>query len=174
MDDLRTILFKAGIPTYITKVITPIPTGAMNEIPISKTIPKQIGLIFGVALYTDSTDPQNNPQITTANATVLYWNLKDGTTIFIDSLRLTDMIYNPAGFPNVNPARYLPVNIPGTFDISTSFFSNPTGIISAAPPIAPTVIQQTFWYVSTEGYIWLMQNKYVDDTYIDAYIKAKR
>ncbi len=173
--DVRTILFKAGIPTYISKIITSIPTGPASqlEIPISKTIPKQIGLIFGMAIYTDGVDPANNPLITSNDATNLYLNFKDGPTLFEDSLRLSDLNFNPSGFPNVNDKRYLDVNIPGNFDISTSSYTNPTGIISNNESGKKTVITLQLWFISTDSYIWLMDKGYVDKEYAEQFIKSK-
>ena len=126
-----------------------------------------------MSIYADSVDPANNPDITSANSTNLFLNFKDGPTIFVDSLRLSDLNYNPAGFPNVNPERYLPVNIPGNFDLSTSFYANPTGIVSAAAPAAPTVIQLELWFISTEAYKWLMSKGYVDKEFAEQFTKSK-
>ena len=156
------IIAKAGINTYFTSVTTPVPTAAQTNIQIAKTIPKQIGLIYGISTYTDTVDPGNNPFITTTDASNLYLFLKDGPTEFFERIRLDELIWTFAGFPNINFRRFLPVNIFGTFDLSTSQYVNPTGIVSAAPPAAPTVIRLNMWFISTASTAELMRKGFIE------------
>jgi len=171
---MREILFKAGIPTYVTSIITPIPTAVQVTLPIAKTIPQQIGLIFGLSIYADTVDPSNNPLITTANAQSLYMVLKDGPTDFFQPVRLSDMLQEFAGVPVIRNEKYLPVNIPGNFDLSTSSYLNPTGIVSAVAPALATVIMLDIWFISTEAYIWMMKKGFVEREFIEGFIKSKR
>lgn len=168
---MKEILFKTGVPTYVTNIITPIPTTAQRAIPIAKTIPQQIGLIYGLAQYTDTVDPNNVNLITFANAQELYLNFKDGPTEFFQTVRLDSMVYTLAGFPDQNEERYLKVNIPGNFDMSTSSYLNPGGITAAE---TATNIMLQLWFISTESYIWLMKRGYLDDTYAAQFIESKK
>lgn len=168
---MQEILFKTGVPSYVTNIITPIPTTAQRAIPIAKNIPQQVGLIYGLATYTDTVDPNNVNLITFANAQELYLNLKDGPTEFFQTVRLDALIFPLAGFPNQNPDTYMKVNIPGNFDMSTSNYLNPGGITAEA---AATNIMLQLWFISTESYIWLMKKGYLDDTYAQQFIDSKR
>lgn len=161
---IEDIISKAGIPTYITKLVSQIPAAATLEIPMPKTIPKQIGLIYGLFTYTDTVDPANNPLITSADASVLYMVLKDGPDEFIQSIRLDDLQNTIVGVPLSRTERYYRCNIPGNFDLSTSFFQNPTGIVSAPVPAAPTVIVIGVRFISTESVKFLVEHKYLDES----------
>lgn len=170
---MRDLLFKWAIPTYVTTITTAIPVNGQLKIEIGKKLPDQIGLIFGMAIYADTVDEANNPLITTANAQALYINLTDGPTQFFETIRLSDMLNEFAGTPVVKAEKYLPVNIPGNFDLSKSNYINPGLIVSAAPPALPTVIKLELWFVSTAAYVFLMKKGVVDDTYIARYEKSK-
>ena len=150
-----------GIPSYRTSILTPLPSGVTAEIQIAKQLPTQIGRIFGLSVYTDTVTPANQPLITSADATNLYINLKHGATEFYETTRLDDLNFNPAGVPVLPADKWLPVNIPGDFDLSTSKYFNPTGIVSAAAPAAPTFIMLNLWYISTEAYKTLQSKGYV-------------
>lgn len=166
------VLFAHGIPTYTMALSSPIPTTNENQIIISKQIPQQVGLIFGIYVYTDTVTPSNNPLITFTDATNLYLVLKDGPTDFFQPIRLDSLMFSFPGFPNIVEKRYLDVLIPGTFDLSTSFYSNPTGIVSAAAPALATTIMLGLWYISTESYIYLIRNKIVSENAM-RFIQAK-
>lgn len=148
-----------GIPSYRTTIFTPLPTGVTTEIQIAKQLPTQIGRIFGMSVYCDTVTPANQPLITTANATNLYLNLVHGATKFFEVTRLDDLNYNPAVATIAVQAleKWLPVNIPGDFDLSTSVYFNPTGIVSAVPPAAPTNIALNLWYISEAAYKTLVK-----------------
>lgn len=168
---MQDLLIKTGIRSYVTSIISPVPTAAQIQIPIAKTIPSQVGLIYGMAIYTDTDDPQGNNLITFANAQELYMVLKDGPTEFLFNIRLDAMIFNLAGFPNLNPQGFLNVAIPGNFDMSTSYYQNPTGIVSGE---ATTTIMLQLWYISTESYIWLMEKNYIDASFLQQFKASKR
>lgn len=167
------LLQKAGVPSYVTTIITPIPTAQQLTIPIAKTIPQQVGLIFGMSIYADTVDPSNNPLITTANAQALYMVLKDGPTEFFQQVRLSDMLQEFAGTPIVRPEKFMPVNIFGNFDLSTSSYVNPGLIVSAPVPAQPTVIMLDLWFISTEAYKWMMSKNYVDSTFATQFTNSK-
>jgi hypothetical protein len=168
------LIQKAGVPSYVTSIITPLPTNGQLTIPIAKTIPQQVGLIFGMAIDADTVDPANNPLITTANAQALYMVLKDGPTEFFQTIRLSDMLNEFAGSPVIRDKKYMPVNILGNFDLSTSFYNNPGLIVSAPVPALPTVIKLNLWFISTEGYEWMGSKGYVDNTFMSQFTQSKR
>lgn len=170
---MQEILVKTGIPSYVTNIISPIPLSNQLQIPIAKTIPQQIGYIYGLTILTDTSDPQNNNLITLTQAQLLYLVLKDGPTEFFQQIRLDQMVFTPAGFPNLNPNNYMPVNIPGNFDLSTSYYQNPTGVVSV-PDNPTTTIMLQLWFISTESYEWLMKKNYIDATYAQEFIRSKR
>lgn len=145
-------LFYLGIPTYRTTIFTPIPLTPQLTISLPKQLPTQIGRIIGLSVIADTVTPDNSPLITTTNAQNLYLFLRDGATEFFETVRLDDMLFNFAGVAAPDGRRYLPVNIPGDFDLSTSAFINPTGIVSAPAPAAATTIALNLWYISTNTY----------------------
>lgn len=145
-------LIKLGIPSYVTQIFTDIPTNAELNIQIAKQLPTQIGRIYGLSIYTDTVTPDNKPLITTTDAMNLYINLKHGATDFFENIRLDDMLSNFTGVPTLPSQKWLPVNIPGDFDLSTSSYINPTSIVSAAAPAAATVIALNLWYISQKAY----------------------
>ena len=158
MESMLSYQWLYGIPTYRTTIFTAIPTDLNSNIPLPKQLPTQIGLIYGVSTQCDTVDPNNRTLITTAQAQNLYLTLKDGATEFFEQVRLDDLLYNFAGVPEPSGKRYLDVRIPGTFDLSTSFFDNPTGILSPAPPLSAIVIPLTVWYIDRLTYIYLLDN----------------
>lgn len=164
------ILVKYGIDSYRMSIYTPIPSTAEQQIPISKQIPQQVGLIFGLSTYTDTVTPANQNLITTTNAGNLYLTFKDGPTEFFQPIRLNEMIYDFIGFPNTNQDRYMPVNINGNFDMSTSYYANPTNIVAGE---TNPFIALNLWYISTNSYVWLMENKIIEQN-IDNFLRGKR
>lgn len=168
---MQELLIKTGIPSYVTNIISPIPTTAQVQIPIAKNIPQQVGMIYGLSILTDTNAPGDQDLITFANAQDLYLVLKDGPTEFFQQVRLDQMVFNLAGFPNLNPDSYLRVAIPGNFDLSTSYYQNATGIVSVD---TTKVIMLQLWYISTESYKWLMKKGYIDGEYAQQFINSKR
>lgn len=168
---MQELLLKTGIPSYVTNIISPIPTTNQLQIPIAKTIPQQIGYIYGITFLTDTEDPNDDTMITFAQAQQLFLVFKDGPTEFFQQIRLDQAVLPLAGFPNLNNRPYLPVNIPGNFDLSTSYFQNPTGIVSVD---TITTIFMQLWFISTESYKFLMDKGYIDGTYAKEFIRSKR
>jgi len=143
------MLMKLGVPTLTTTIYSPIPTTASQQIEIAKQLPTQIGRIYGMAIYCDSVTPDNKDLITTTDSQFLYLTLKEGMANFIEDLRLDDMVSVFSGSPVSRPLPYLSVNIPNTFDLSTSFYANPTGILAGANN---KTIALKLWYISIETY----------------------
>jgi len=163
MDSLYSLILKYGLPSYLTNIISPVPVTAQVSIQIAKKLPTQIGRIYGLSIYTDTVAPDASPLITTTDAQVLYLNLVDGATKFYSPVRLDEMNFNFAGVPTPGESpRYMPVNLP-RFDLSTSEFINPTGIISAPAPAVATVILLNFHYISFDAWNYLLQKKVVFD-----------
>lgn len=148
--DFHYWMIKQGIPYYRAAINTQISTENQLNIPLPKQLPTDIGRVFGLSTYCDGFSTDNSPLITSANAQNLYLNLKDGATDFFTPVRLDDLQFNFAGVPDKGE-RYLPVNIP-RFDLSTSFFINPTGIVSAASPAKAKVITLNVWYININTY----------------------
>lgn len=171
---MKEILLRWGIPSYVTNIISPVPVQAQLTIPIAKTIPQQIGYIFGMNIYTDSADPNNDTLISYPEAQNLYMVLKDGPTEFFQLMRLDSLVNTIAGFPNVNPDSYTEVAIPGNFDLSTSYYQNPAGVVSTIEPAVSKTIMLQMWFVSTESYLWLMKKGVIDASYAEQFIRSKR
>jgi hypothetical protein len=161
MDSLYSLILKYGLPSYVTSIITPVPATAQLQLQIAKKLPTQIGRIYGLSTYTDTIAPDASPLITTTDAQAIYLNLVDGATKFYTPVRLDELNFNFAGVPTPGEApRYMPVNLP-RFDLSTSEYINPSGVISAAPPAAPTVIMLNFHYIAFEAWNFLLKQKVV-------------
>lgn len=152
-------LTELGIPTYRQAIKTAISNQTQLNIPLPKQLPKDIGRIIGLSVYCDTVDPENNPLITTTNAENLYLALKDGATEFFIPVRLDDLLFNFAGVPVLSGEKYYPVNIPGDFDLSTSYYINPTLITS--PPDTSIMIQLNIHYINVHDYDTLIKKGFV-------------
>jgi len=154
------MLLHWGTPTYTTTLYTPLPAVAQTKLTIAKQLPTQIGWIYGFSIHCDTVTPDNDPLISTSEAQNLYMTLKHGATDFYEDVRLDDMLTVYGGTPNQRPLNYLPASIPGDFDLSTSYYKNPTGIVT--PPPAPGVgtltIALQIWYISMVTYNTLIAN----------------
>lgn len=151
------ILFKLGIPTYSTTIYTPLPATPTLQNKIASQLPKSIGRIYGLQIYADTVTPDNKPLITTTDAQNLYITLKDGVNNFYEEVRLSDMLSEFAGVPTTRPLNYLPVNIPRTIDLSTSFYLNPTLI----PGALNKTIALKLWYITPAVYDLMVEKKFV-------------
>lgn len=140
---------KLGIPTLTTTIYSPIPATADNTIKIAVQLPTQIGRIYGLATYADSVTPAGQDLITTTDAQNLYLTLKEGMANFLEDVRLDDLLTSFSGTPVQRPYPYLPVNIPNTFDLSTSLYANPTNILAGANN---KTIALKLWYISIDTY----------------------
>lgn len=163
---LEDILFTYGIDTYLMSILTNLPAVGEAVNPIAKQIPQQVGLIYGLSTYTDTVSPTNQTLISSADAENIYLTFKDGPTEFYQPQRMDSLIFKSAGFPNNNPNNYLPVFIQGNFDLSTSFYANPTAVISKT-------IMLNLHYISTESYVALMEKGVVLDD-ANRFLKGKR
>lgn len=152
MDSTLLWLTQLGIPTLKQTIITTISPNVQRNIPLPKQLPKDIGRIIGLSTYCDTVDPQNNPLITTAQAQILFLALKSGATEFYTPVRLDDLLFNFAGVPSPSGLKYHSVNIPGDFDLSTSYYINPTLIVSAAAPAPPITIMLNLLYINVNTY----------------------
>lgn len=146
--DRNTMLFRMGIATWTTDIVTPLPAnnaglGSAN-FPIGKVLPTDIGFIYGISTYADSIDPDGNALITTTQAQGIYVTLKDGATSFYEDMKLSDFLNEFAGSPVVRPDKYTPTNIP-RFDISKSFYSNPNLFVNATIRLKLWYIQENDW-----------------------------
>lgn len=161
--DLEGEFLKLGIITFADDVVTNIPTAPTNEIQIANILQQDIGWIYGLSMYADSVDPQGNTLMTTTQAQNIYLQLRNASVNFMQYIRLDDLLNTFAGSPNVRPRRYLPVNIPGTymaaeehrssskFDISTSSYLNPTGVVSPGGAAPPVVLRLKMWYINSQN-----------------------
>lgn len=147
-------LLQLGIPSYRVSINTTVVNQAKIE--IAESMPNQIGWIYGLSVYTDSVTPENVAQITMANSRALYLNLKDAATDFFETIRLDELNYqsNAVGVPANNNERYTPVGIPGSIDLSQSYYFNPTIITSG-------VIMLNLWYISDRSYSQLVNGKII-------------
>ena len=163
---LHDIIIKYGIPSYFESIQTDIPTGAGQlNIPIAAILPTQIGRIYGISTYVQMTGAtktaDNKTLITVAQAGLLFLNLKWGATNFIQNLRMSELISEPAGLnavatpiSNDNGVNYLPVNIPWDFSLDQSSYINPSLINSGT-------ICLNLWYISKQTYETMIKENIV-------------
>jgi len=151
--DFQSILFNLGCPTWVEDVQTTLPAVASAKQQIGNQLPTNIGYIYGLATYTDGVDADNNTLISTTDASNLYLTLQDGPTQFYQQIRLWDLLTVFAGTPVLRPQPYTPVNIP-YFDLSKSFYQNPTGVVDATIRLKLYYIQMDAWVVLKKKYNW--------------------
>jgi hypothetical protein len=161
--DFQTNLLRLGLNSYRTTAFVPIPTGGQQKIPVGKTMPTNVGRIWGMSIYADTIGPNGETLITTTQAQNLYLTFKDSSTEFFETVRLDEMLFNFAGVPTPSGQKWLPVNLPGQFDLSTSFIQNPTLIASPAPPVQPIVIPITIWFISYKSNAKLLNEGFILD-----------
>lgn len=138
--DIVTQFFRMGVNTWVTDIITAIPTPAATTFQVGKTLQTDLAFIYGLSVYADGVDSQNNVLISTAQAQNLYINFKDGATEFMQEIRLSDLLNEFAGSPVVRPNKFTPVNI-AAFDLSKSEFKNPLSFVTGT-------IHLKLWYVN--------------------------
>lgn len=146
-----------NIPTQFTNIVLTFPTTVQNKLTIPDKLQTNIGLIYGISIYTDTVTADNQTLITTTEAALLYLTLKKGSADFIDSTRLDDLLFQFSGVPTLPADKYLPVHIPAPFSLDQSFISNPTGIVAPAAP-ATKAIQLNLWYINMNMYDWMKNN----------------
>lgn len=150
---MNNILAKEGIATLYTTIFITVPTTATTNIIIAKKLNTEIGMIYGISMDVDGKDNANNNLITLAQSALFYLTLKQGSSDFIDAMRMDKLVFNDAQATGnlSNPNRYLPVNIPGDFSLDTSFIVNPTSIITG-------VISLNLWYITKATQARLQKN----------------
>lgn len=141
------LLYKNRLPV----LHFPIYTSVVNtqQINIAQKLNTSIGLIYGISIDTTGVDPTNRVLITDLQAAQLYLTLRQGTSDFLFQFRLSNFnFFNNivAATSNLNPYRYLPVNIPGigsgqSISLDQSYYNNPTGITTG-------VIKLNLWYLT--------------------------
>lgn len=143
--DITTLLFRMGVSTWVTDIITTLPVNAggagSSTFQIGKTLPENVGFIYGISTYADGVDALNNVLISTVQAQNLYVNFQNGPTVFAEQIRLSDLLNEFAGTPVVRPQKFTQVNIP-VFDLSKSYYQNPVLFTAAT-------IHLKLWYVDT-------------------------
>lgn len=142
--EIQTVLFRMGIGTWATDLITIMPTPASVKFDIGKNLPTDVGFIYGISTYADGTDPDGNALISTAQAQNIYITLRDGSTNFFEQVRMSDLLNEFAGSPVVRPEKYIPVAIPA-FDLSKSFYQNPVAF-------AGPTIRLKLWYIQLDDW----------------------
>jgi hypothetical protein len=148
--DMQTLLFRMGIGTWTQDFITTFGAIGQSEIIIGQNLPTDIGYIYGMNTYADGVDAQNNPLPSTVNMQNIWLNLKSGSTTFFETRRMSDLLNEFAGTPVVRPEKFIPVSIP-RFDLSKSFYANPTAITNVA-------VHLTLWYVQADAWKEIKQS----------------
>ena len=136
---MEKLLFQLGIGTWVMDIVTAFPATAQSQITIGKTLPTNIGFIYGITSYADGVDALNQPLPSTNHSTQIYLTLQNGSTIFFEKVRLSDFQNDFAGVPNSRIQKFTPVLIP-SFDLSKSYFDNPSGVVSVN-------VRMKFWYI---------------------------
>lgn len=153
--DITSLIFKLGIATWCTDIITLFPATALpNNTPIGKQLPSDVGFIYGINTYADGTkDADGNTLPTTVQAQNIFITLQTGGTQFMSQIRLSDFLNEEligASFQIRNDI-FRPVNIPA-FDLSKSFYQNPTSIVNVA-------VRLKLWYIQVDD--WTEAKKYM-------------
>ncbi len=148
MNGTHGMLMKLGIPTLFTN-INVLLSGQTPQ-PLAAQMQKSVGRIYGLSIYTDTVTFNNQPLITTANATNLYITFVKGTNNFAGRFRLDDLNFNTLGAIGAPSVKYLDVNLPGDggIDLDKSFIDNPTAI-------AAVNINLNMWYIDKDTYDYM-------------------
>lgn len=133
-------LFQLGVTTFMTDVITPIPTPGQTTFQIGKVLSEDIGYIYGISSYADTVDELGISLPSTTQMQNLWFGGQNGSTQFIQYMRMDDFLNVFSGTPEVRDSHYRRVSIP-YFDISKSEFKNPTNIAG------PINIHLKMWYI---------------------------
>lgn len=152
--NIQTMLFKLGVPTYKYTVETSF-TGQVQQ-KIGDTLEVTVGWIYGMSTQIEGTTATDPNQILPNSAQIpnIYLNLKYGQSIYVNKLRMSDLVYiDPAMAPTqyINPQRYQNFNIPALTDLKQSYYDNPqayTGI---------TVVLD-LWYIDITAYKQLIKD----------------
>jgi hypothetical protein len=143
--NIQDILFKMGVGTWVIDIITQFPNPASVKFQVGKNLPDNVGFIYGLSTYCDGVDQDANVLMTTTQAQNTFLTLQDGSTQFLEGIRMDDMLNDYAGTVVVNPHKYLPVAIPA-FDLSKSFYQNPNGYMGS-------YIRLKLWFVQKQDWV---------------------
>lgn len=155
--NVQTLLMKLGIPTFVYSVNTQL-SGNIKE-KIGDTMEVTVGWVYGLSVNVEGTQPQNagNANIVSADALKLFLNLKYGSSIYVNSLRLNHLCFDNLQVP-ANPQfnsdqKYFPVNIPVATDLKQSYYDNPTLLTSAK------WVSLNMFYIDKATYLDLLKEK---------------
>lgn len=167
----KSILDKNGIP-QLFQVIKTVITAAAPQIKLGNTLPTQIGLIYGISTTVGiggvaTVDDTNNTLITAANASNLYLNLLKGSTLVVSPMRLDKLIFNvpSATLAPTADNRFLPMIIPNTISLDTSYYSNPTGISAGE-------IMLELWYIDNDMLQYLVQKGELPEFMVTKFLRS--
>lgn len=147
---IEELLFKVGIPTYKTNLETEIT--AVKEIELGQNAPTNIGWIYGISVNCEGTSPDTSKNlITLANAKDLWVNFKIGSSVFIQTWRLSELVFTIGGTARTQPMNYQPCSIPLELDWKQSTIENPTLITGK-------YVVFNLWYIDVPGYNALMRS----------------
>jgi len=150
---IEELLFKVGIPTYKTNLITEIT--ATNTVNLGQQAPTNIGWIYGISLNVAGTSATTNANgqtlVTLLQAANLWLNLKIGTNVFIQNTRLSNFVYQQPNVTRTQEKNYVPVSIPLDLDWKQSQIVNPT-LMSAV------FVDFDFWYIDKQSYANLLKS----------------
>ena len=138
-------LFHLGVASFITEIITPYPATPQQTFQIGKTLSQDVGFIYGLQTYADGVDVANTALPSTTQCQNTFVLMKNGSTNFMEPVRLDDLLCVFSGIPEVRNSRYVRMNIP-RFDISSSQYLNPTMIVG------PINIHLRLWYIQANDW----------------------
>ena len=154
--DVEQFLLRLGIRTYVYPVITDVT--AKIQVLLGDSISTELGWIYGISteIVGCVPDDKNTPLPTFAQVKDLYLTLLNGQTMYINNLRMSNLVFVDPTAANTNPTsnqrRYYPVNIPMTTDLKNSYFQNP----QAASGFSTMIY---FHYIPKKTYEALVANK---------------
>jgi hypothetical protein len=150
---IEELLFKVGIPTYKTNLITALT--ATKSVNLGQQAPTNIGWIYGISLNVSgtsaTTDFQGNTLITLLEAANLWLNLKIGSNVFIEDVRLSNFVYQEPNVTRTQDRNYMPVSIPLDLDWKQSTIDNPTSITGKT-------VNFDFYYIDKPSYAALLKS----------------
>jgi hypothetical protein len=150
-NNITSLIFNLGVATWCTDIITVIPTAITPTIQVGKTLPSDVGFIYGISTYVDGLkDADGNTLPTTTQGQNLFLTLQTGSTQFMSQIRLTDFSNELSfgGGYQIRDSIFRPVNIPA-FDLSKSYYQNPASIVSSLTTIA---IRLKLWYIQEQDW----------------------
>lgn len=150
------LLYKWRLPLLQETIETVIPNPtAQAQIQITQTMPTQIGLILGLSVETGAAgqvSPANRALLTPVQASLIYLQMKQGQSDFLNAVRLDNFIFKTEAVFN-NPYNFQPLNIPATMiSLDKSVYLNPTAFTAAN-----TAIVLNLWYLTIDNVDYLVK-----------------